>query len=67
MEIEFEFEMNDLMKFQKNYMKNSKQFRRIKIIALAMMPLIFSVIIMNSFRLFVIDFFDSYDNKCQLV
>ena len=22
---------------------------------------------MNSFRLFVIDFFDSYDNKCQKV
>ena len=22
---------------------------------------------LNSFRLFVIDFFDSYDNKCQIV
>ena len=25
------------------------------------------IFILNSFRLFVIDFFDSYDNKCQKV
>lgn len=46
MEIEFEFEINDWMEFQKNYLQNSKQFRRTKIIVMAMLPVIFSVIIL---------------------
>lgn len=45
MEIEFEFEMNDWMEFQKNYLKNSKQFRQTTIIVAAMVPVIFSLII----------------------
>jgi hypothetical protein len=40
MEIEFEFEMEDWMKFQKNYLQKSKQFRRTKIIVAAMLPFI---------------------------
>ncbi len=45
MKIEFNFEMNDWMEFQKHYFRNSKQFRRTKIIVATSLPLIFCAII----------------------
>jgi hypothetical protein len=40
MEIEFEFEMEDWMNFQKNYLQKSKQFKRSKITVAAIFPLV---------------------------
>lgn len=45
MEIEYDFEMNDWVEFQKNHLQNSKQFKRTKLIVSLMLPLIFSILI----------------------
>jgi hypothetical protein len=45
MEIEFEFEMNDWMEFNKDYLSNSKQYKSVKLIAQLILPVIFSAII----------------------
>jgi hypothetical protein len=39
MEIEFNFELSDWMEFQKHFLRNSKQFKRSKLIVASMLPL----------------------------
>lgn len=46
MEIEFDFEMSDWMEFQKNFLQNSKQFQRTKLIVTLMLPMIFGMLIL---------------------
>ncbi|MFK8045471.1 MAG: YcxB family protein [Crocinitomicaceae bacterium] len=60
MEIEFDFTVNDWMEFQKNYLKNSKQFNRTKIIVTVMFPLTF-------FFLLVIDYAQGKFNVAGLI
>ena len=45
MELEFDFEMNDWMEFNKDYLSNSKQYKSVKLIAQLILPVIFSAII----------------------
>ena len=47
MELEFEFEIADWMELQKNYLKNSKHFKRTKNIVLFMLPVVFSFLIFS--------------------
>jgi hypothetical protein len=44
MKIEFNFDIEDWMEFQKNYLRNSKQVKKMKITATLMVPAIFLVL-----------------------
>lgn len=44
MEIEYKFDINDWMEFQKNYMKNSKQFKRSKLFITLSVPFTFGIL-----------------------
>lgn len=46
MQIEFEFEMNDWMAFQKHYLVNSKVYKQSKLIVTLLMPATFLVLIL---------------------
>ncbi|MCP4133607.1 MAG: YcxB family protein [bacterium] len=59
MKLEFEFEMQDWMELQKNYLNNSRQFKRTKIIVISMLPILLCFLIIfdvmkNEFRPFSI-------------
>lgn len=48
MKIEFEFDIDDWMEFQKHYLNNSKQFKRVKIIFTALLPCVLACFIISS-------------------
>ena len=62
MEIQYNFEINDWMAFQAHYIKNSKQFKRTKILVAAMVPAaLFTMLVLDylkgEFNLLVFAFF----------
>ena len=60
MEMEFEFDMNDWMEFQKNYLYNSKQFKQQKFRTRLILPVCFCILI-------IIDLLKSEVNPQSLI
>ena len=49
MEIKFDFELDDWIGFQKNYLKNSKNFKKTKIISILLVPIIFIIMMLMDY------------------